>query len=237
MGSGAKKLEAAPDWYTKTKTSPHFTYFGDETLSVEPPAAGPDSEKESETPIYRTPDDSIELVLKTAPDDEDDRYNGPGHGKHFLVRHLAAKSQTEMGELPGFYGLYDILHESHDKDRHFLFEDPLRAAFFGLHLNSTDGDTVFALDLSGMRLVRLSPNWATPIPLPDQAAFLTLTETRYVPIPGTTKTANCSYMERWDAKFNKIRYAKEKSAAVCYGASMYRPGRTPAMITIRKTVE
>jgi hypothetical protein len=26
------------------------------------------------------------------------------------------------------------------------------------------------------------------------------TENRYVPIPGSEKTANCSYVERWDEK-------------------------------------
>ena len=92
-----------------------------------------------------------------------------------------------------------------------------------------------ALDLTGPRLVRLSPNWAAPIPLPGEAAFLTFTENRYVPIPGSKKTANCSYMERWDEKLNKIRYARGKRAAVCYGASMYRPGLSPPTITIRRS--
>ena len=113
----------------------------------------------------------------------------------------------------------------------------MQLAFFDLHLNSTDGDTVFALDLTGPRLVRLSPNWATPIPLPGEPAFLTLTENRYVPIPASKKTANCSYIERWDEKLNHIRYAREKSAAVCYGTSMYRPGLTPAVITLRRSSE
>jgi hypothetical protein len=42
-------------------------------------------------------------------------------------------------------------------------------------------------------------------------------------------------MERWDEKLNKIRYAREKSAARCYGASMYRPGKNPRVITLRRT--
>jgi hypothetical protein len=104
-------------------------------------------------------------------------------------------------------------------------------------LNSTDGDTVFALDVSAPRFVRLSPNWATPIPLRGVAAFLTFTENRYVPIPGSNKTANCSYIERWDDKLNKIRYARVKSAVLCYGMSMYRPGLTPAVITLRRSSE
>src|SRR6266568_5062524 len=97
-----------------------------------------------------------------------------------------------------------------------------------------EGDTSFALDLNQPRLVRLSTNWAAPIPLPGETGFLTLTENRYVPIPGSSKTANCSYMERWDEKLNKFRYARPTTAAISYGASIYRPGRTPPAITIRK---
>jgi hypothetical protein len=63
------------------------------------------------------------------------------------------------------------------------------------------------------------------------------TENRYVPIPGSEKTANCSYVERWDEKLNHIRYAREKSAALCYGMSMYRPGKNPAVITMRRNAD
>jgi hypothetical protein len=232
LGSGAKRLEAAPDWYAAAKSSPYFTNRGNEKSAEDSPSPTP-----AEPPRFKTPDDSFELILKTLPEDEEDRYDGPGHGKHYVVRHLLPDRETEFATLPGFFGAFQLLHENQNKDRQFLFEQPLRVAFFDLHLNSTDGDTVFALDFNGMRLLRLSPNWAAPIPLPGQAAFLTLTENRYVPIPGTTKTANCSYLEHWDAKFNKIRYAKEKSAAICYGSSMFRPGRTPAIITIRKNAD
>ena len=62
----------------------------------------------------------------------------------------------------------------------------LRLAFFDLHLNSSDGTTVFAL-------------------------------------------------ERWDEKLNHFRYGREKAAAICYGFSMYRPGKNPAVITLRCT--
>lgn len=235
LGATLKKLDAAPDWYPATKSSPYFTNRDGEKSAEESPAAG--TTPESEAPAYKTPDGSIEFVLKTDPNDEEDRYDGPGHGKHYLVRHLKAGMETEMGKLPGFFGLYELLHENQNKDRHFLLEDSLRVAFFDLHLNSTDGDTIFAFDINGSRLIRLSPNWAAPIPIPGEPAFLTLTENRYVPIPGTKKTANSSYMERWNAKLNKLRYARGKSAAICYGASMYRAGRTPAVIQIRRNAD
>ena len=185
-GSGLKKLEAAPDWYVQTKSSPYFTNVEpEESASPRPTASSEESASPAETPppSYKSPDGSVELILREDPKDEDDQINGPDHGKHYLLRDLKTRAETEFEKLPGFYGVFGLLHETQDKDQHFLFDGPLRLAFFDLHLNSTDGDTVFALDLTGPRLVRLSPNWAAPIPLPGEAAFLTFTENRYVAHP------------------------------------------------------
>ena len=238
LGKTLKRLDAAPDWYTQAKSSPYFTNMQPEETA---PAAATSSPLESASPnptppsTYKSSDGSVELILREDPNDEDDQVNGPGHGKHYVLHDLKNGTETEFGKIAGFYGAFELLHDSQNKDQYFLFDGPLRIAFFDLHLNSTDGDTVFALDLSSPRFVRLSPNWATPIPLPGAAAFLTLTENRYVPIPGSKKTANCSYMEHCDEKLNKTRYAREKSAALCYGASMYRPDNDPHVITLRRS--
>ena len=239
-GTELKKLDATPDWYSQAKSSPYFT-------NVEPQNAGPpettsspaDSVSPTATPVptYKSPDGSFELILREDSNDEDDQMNGPGHGKHFVLRDLKTGTETEFSKIPGFYGAFELLHDSQAQNRYFFFDGPLQLAFFDLHLNSTDGDTVFALDLTGPRLVRLSPNWATPIPLPGEPAFLTFIENRYVPVPASKKTANCSYIERWDQKLNHIRYAREKAAALCYGMSMYRPGLTPAVVTLRRSSE
>ena len=239
-GADLKKLDAAPDWYTQAKSSPYFTNIEpQEAASAEGTSSPPASASPMATPVptYKSPDDTFELILREDPNDEDDQMNGPGHGKHFVLRDLKTGTETEFSKIPGFYGVFELLHDSQDENRYFLFDGPLRLAFFDLHLNSTDGDTVFTLDLTAPRLVRLSPNWATPIPLPGQPAFLTFTENRYVPIPSSKKTANCSYIERWDEKLNHVRYAREKSAALCYGMSMYRPGLTPAVITLRRSAD
>lgn len=239
-GTGLKKLEAAPDWYTQAKSSPYFTNIDEENSVTEIPSPSPQaSASPSATPVptYRSPDDSVELVLREDPSDEDDQVDGPGHGKHFFLRDLKSGTETEFGKIPGFFGAFELLHDKQNKDRYFLFDAGMRLAFFDLHLDSTNGDTSFALDLNGPRLVRLSPNWAAPIPLPGESAFLTLTENRYVPIPASSKTANCSYLEHWDTKLNKVRYAREGSAALCRGASMYRPGHAPPIITIRKNAD
>ena len=243
LGAAPTKLDSVPDWYEQTKTSPYFTNREstkpDQSSSPSPPAsaastaAGVMGERKS----YKAPDGSIELILREDPSDPDDQVNGERHGKHYVLRYLKTGIQADFGTLPGFFGVYEILHDRQNPDRQFLFEGLLRVAFFGLHLNSTDGDTSFALDLNGPRFVRLSRNWAVPVPLPGESAFLTLTENRYVPIAGTQKTANCSYIEHWDAQLQKVRYARPKTAAIFCGASVYRPERTPNVITIRQNAD
>ena len=246
LGAGSTKLDLAPDWYDQAKTSPYFTNrerskpadsASPATVSPEPSPSPSPAGMMGERRSYKAPDGSVELILREDPSDPDDQVNGERHGKHYVLRYLKTGIQADFGTLPGFFGAYEILHDRQNPDRQFLLEGLLRVAFFGLHLNSTDGDTSFALDLNGPRLVRLSPNWAAPVLLPGESAFLTLTENRYLPIPGTTKTANCSYVERWDAQLQKIRYARPKTAAIFYGASVYRPERTPAVITIRQNAD
>jgi hypothetical protein len=239
-GEGLKKLDAAPSWYIEAKTSPYFTNIEPESESSSGPSASPEStespnESPTPTPSYKSPDGAFEVVLREDPNDEADQGNMPGHGAHYVLRDLKSGTDTPFADIEGFEGAFGILHERQDPEQRFLFDGTLRLAFFDLHLNSSDGTTVFALDLPGRRFARLSPNWATPFPLLGESAFLTFTENRYVPIPGSTKTANCWYIERWDGKLNHIRYARENTAAICYGFSMYRPGKNPAVITLRRT--
>lgn len=238
-GAALQKLESAPDWYASSKRSPFYTNYEptDETSTsaVVPPEATDAPDDSPKT--YRAPDGSMEIILRPAPDDPDDEVDGPGHGRRYALQNLKSGRETELGKVPGFYGLWDGLHLRGQSSERFLFDGPLRVFFFELHLNSTDGDTVFALDLTKSRLVRLSPNWAMPVPLPGDGAFLTLTENRYVRIPGSSKTANCSYIERWSAALAKVRYAKEKTAAIVYGASCFRPSKTPAVLTINYHTE
>ena len=230
-GGGLKRLDAQPEWYETTKTSPYFVWpemegSGDDESA---PAFGSRSQK------FRAPDGSVELLLKEVKGDENDSINGPEHGKHYVLRDLKTKKSMEFLKIPGFEGAVEQLILQGSKDTRFLFDAPLRLAFFGVHLNSTDGDTDYALDLTKRRFVRLSKNWAAPFPLAGEGAFLSMTYVRYVEIPGTKKTANCSYLERWDGELKPIRFAREGAAAVCYGASMYRAGKTPATINIRRS--
>jgi len=273
LGKTLKKLDAAPDWYATTKSSPCFTTLEEQEQEQAPGASAAPSQQEPASPsatagsddssgvhpsvttldavadaqdrppqVIKAPDGSGEIFWRK-DEDKDDPLDWI-----MWFRDSKSGQETEIGRLRGFPS-FEPLQMRGAKGGPFLFDGRLRLVFFSCHLNSSDGDTVEAFDFNKQKLIQLSPNWATPIPLPGEAAFLTLTENRYVEIPGSSKTANCSYMERWGAdikeKCNKendppycegepqVRYARKNSAAICYGASMYRPGKDPAVITIR----
>ena len=173
-GGGLKRLDSQPEWYANTKTSPYFGWpemegSGDDESA---PAFGERTQK------FRAPDRSVELVLREVKGDENDSVNGPEHGKHYVLRDLKSGKSIEFPKLPGFEGAVEQLQLQGKKDERFLFDPPLRLAFFGVHLDSTDGDTDYALDLTNRRFVRLSKNWATPFPLPGAGVFLTMTYVR-----------------------------------------------------------
>ena len=229
-GGNLHKLPAAPDWYKATKDAPYFGGLnedpdGDQLFTDN------DIPKRAAPPTYRAPDGSVELILKIGG--EDDGIVSEHHGHLYLLRDLKSGKETTLGKLPGFEALVDVWALAQNKDQRFLLVPGLRVVFFGRYLDSTAGGTAYALDLTGKRLVRLSPNGATPYPLPGEPAFLTLTENRYVPFGDGKKTANSFYVERWGADLKPVRYANGKAAGECYGASMYRPGRSPATVCIQ----
>ena len=81
-------------------------------------------------PTYKSPDGSFELILREDPNDEDDQIDGPGHGKHYVLRDLKTGTETEFSKIPGFYGAFEILHDNQDKNRYFLFDGSLRRRIF-----------------------------------------------------------------------------------------------------------
>src|SRR6195256_4673535 len=104
-GGGLKKLDAEPEWYANTKTSPYFVWpemegSGDDESA---PAFGGRTQK------FRAPDGSVELVLREVKGDEGDSVNGPEHGKHYVLRDLKSKKSTEFPKITGFEGAVEQL--------------------------------------------------------------------------------------------------------------------------------
>ena len=132
-GTDFKKLDAAPDWYAQTKSSPYFTNIEPEHPASATTTSSP-VESASTGPLllasYKSPNGSVELVLRLDMNEEDDQINGPGHGKHYLLRDLKTGTETEFSKVPGFYGAAGLLHNTEDKNLYFLFDGSLRVAFF-----------------------------------------------------------------------------------------------------------
>ena len=170
--------------------------------------------------LHRT--NSIEIVLDRTGDDEKD-YDQGQLGRLFKYRDLKNGQESLIGDWPGFETIWGPLHFRGEGDQCFLIVPPLRTMFFFTHLNSTDGDTIHALDLTRRRMVRLGPNWAIPIPIPNEASFFSEMEERYRPLGNGKRTVNCSYLERWDSEFRKIRYCRDVPA-IFGGACAWREG-------------
>src|SRR4051812_17335917 len=111
-GGGLKRLEAEPEWYATTKSSPLFGWpeiegSGDDESA---PAFGERTQK------FRAPDGSVELILKEIKGDEDDSVNGPEHGQHYVLRDLKTGKSTAFPKIPGFEGAVEQLKLQGSKD-------------------------------------------------------------------------------------------------------------------------
>ena len=221
-GGGLHQL-SKPAWYTQTKDSPSFEHTFNGPPIVREPRPAPTDPRS-----ITTLDGKTEVKIVPVADTED--FGAPDKWE-VQLRTTDSGPPDKIGELLGYSAGF-LSRVGNDPAQCFLHDGDRAVAFCFVHLNSTDGNTVYALDLHTKRLTRLSPNMATPFPLPGEPAFLTLTENRYLPYGDGEHTANCLYVERWDAGWKAVRYAKGRAPGVCYGASMYRPGRTPATITI-----
>ena len=120
--------------------------------------------------IIKAPDGSGEIFWRKGKEGE-----GPEEVLNWVMWFRDSKSsqETQIGRLRGFPS-FEPLHIRGNEDQQFLFEGPLRLTFFSCHLDSTNGDTVEAFGFNKRKLIQLSPNYATPVPLPGEPAFLTL---------------------------------------------------------------
>jgi hypothetical protein len=263
-GKGLRKLDQVPGWYRAATNAEYFTpWFPENRPPNVSPSGHPDKGWERKfscpptraeidsLPVMRvtSPDGEYELILKLGP--EDLGFNGPGNGKLYELKNLKTGKSWSLGELPGFLGLTDLLHESSQPQTFFLRYGALNVVFFNIHMGSTDGDWCIALDLSRPSLhflpgdgVALRPQGsdgetggnATPIPLPGEACFLALGEKRYRSVPGSAMTANISYLSRFDASLKGTSYAAPGTAPQFYGASLYRPGKKPEVMKIGRSM-
>lgn len=226
-GENVRRLDTPPDWYEAASQDARcFTMLS--TAEEEQVRRG-ESPSPTPKPTHLTsPDGSLELALNRTGNDAKD-YDHKELGKLFRFRNTKTGEESLVGDWPGFETIWNPLHLRGEDNSYFLIQPPLQTIFFFTHLNSTDGDAVHALDLNRKRVVSLGPNWAIPIPIPEQPSFFAETEERYLPLSDGKRTVNCSYLDRWDAEFHKIRYARG-APAIFGGASVWRRDAPPLTV-------
>jgi hypothetical protein len=229
FGRHIHRLDSPPDWYgNASQNAACFTVLTSAEENWQRNGRFDEALRPTPTPTPTrliAPDGSFELILDRTGNDTKD-YDEQQLGKLYRFRNLQTGEESLVGDWPGFETLWGPLHLRGQEDSYFLIQPPLRAVFFSTHLNSTDGDIVHALDLNRKRVIRLGPNWTVPIPIPGQPSFFVEAEERYVPLGDGKRTVNCSYLDRWDAEFHKIRYARA-GAAIFGGASVWRNDAAP----------
>ena len=225
-GGGLKQLSLAPDWYKQAASSPDAV----DSDSLGKPAPKSDEYQGADgLEHYKLPDGSAEIIVQKS---KDLKYPS----EVFFLEDLKTGKRVELVPPPedlaplmkdGEAALMALDAAGHS---YFVIEPPMRFAFVSAQLSS--GGIVWALDLNSHEFTQIAGDgYAIPIPLPGEGAFLSLTGERYVPFGTGKKTANSSYLERWDAQLKSIRYARD-AAGLCYGASMYRPGKKPLVIWV-----
>jgi len=231
-GAGLQQLPEAPDWYKQAAGSHAAT----DSDSLGKPVPKSDAYQGADgLAHYRLPDGSAELVVQESKDTQNP-------GETYFLKDLKAGTQVQIASESG--SVFGLLPVNTVQQSYFLIEPPLNLAFILERLNSTDGSEVLALDLKTHEIRELSrppgerekspppPIEVDPAaPMAGEGAFLAITKVRFVPFGSGKKTANSSYLERYDHQLHVIRYAHD-GAALFYGASVYRMGKKPQAIWI-----
>jgi hypothetical protein len=199
-GSGLRAFSAAPQWYQiPVKIDAYAQVGGGDNDALWQQRKG-----EFVIPI---PDGKSELVLKDA---DNLKIKEPSYEAicfdALTVRDSAGAKETRVavtGDLPENYCDLSRWHDSP-----FLLRNNLRVVFYWQWLGSTDGNRLGVLDLNKRNALFISENPAIAIPHGARDGFFCVTQHRYQPLPGTTKTVNCLYLEWRDADLKRTRFAK-----------------------------
>lgn len=214
-GGTLRTLSQAPAWYVPSGKIDAYGSAQDGKL------VSPWKVRANEQAVT-VPGGKIEVALRN-----EDRFKDPDSGvttnafKALTIRNTADKDETRVPTLTDTEGNFCYL--VFYKNSPFLLRDGLRVLLYEHHLNSTDGDELGALDLDRKKAVSLSANPAIAIPHGTRSGFFCVSQDRYQPLPGTTKSVNCIYLDWWDAELKRTRFAK--AASLFGGASVRVKGQ------------
>lgn len=244
-GSASRHLDAPPDWHA-TRQPADFAFPPAVAVPNHPGERRlVHTTKAGELP-FPAPDKSVTLVLKDDPQQVESenfyygkvaylrrdgmdqaieempavpfRETGPPAERE--MRKSASPAEGEFSPAPTSEIRYDnrlfdflLLRDGSP----FLFAESLRVAFFAQHRGSSDGTGMFALDLARSRSVELTPNGSRLVPAGDKPYFFSICSERYLPLGDGKRTVNCTFLDRWDATLQRVRFAAPK-VSIFHGA-------------------
>jgi hypothetical protein len=178
-----------------------------------------------DSPSYQSPDGKFSITEKQLPPEKFG--NETGHPHNYDVA-ATGKPSIPMAGLPGFIPADEVDgYESFfiGNGSPYITDGDMEVVFLRHHLNSTEGEQTWALDLTTMTGAKISNNGAEIYHPPSAPGVFVVSQARYLPLGNTGKTVNCSYLEWWDAHLKMLRYGPDLSvfySAAIYGGTMYK---------------
>lgn len=224
-GSPDRPVAKAPDWYWPKKRAKVEEATPDNASKTDGDAA--------KTLRYPSPDGAYEIVIHEYwPQEESDPNGASAVPATFWLTDNRTSTTQRMATMEGFQELSsvgDSYPAFYTANAPYLYEGPLKVAFFSCHLGSTDGNSHFALDLNRKAFTKLSPNGGYPASAPKGVpGFFFLYQERYQDLGYRNKTVNCDYLDFWNEKMERTRFAPNLSKFG--GAAVYAPGHGVAVI-------
>jgi hypothetical protein len=105
----------------------------------------------------------------------------------------------------------------------FVMGPNFAAVFLVHHLDSTDGDQIWGLDLQSQNWTKMSQNGGTIYHPPGASGVFFAADSLYEPLGKTGKTVNCCYLEWWDNHFKMTKLTPPLS--VFYSAAVFHPAK------------
>jgi hypothetical protein len=152
---------------------------------------------------YHSPDGQFTLTAK--PNPKPVAYAQPDYPGNIWSLQQGDKPAFAVAGLPGFIPAAEIDgYESFfiGNGSPYITAPGMALVFLRHHLDSTDGEEIWGLDLP-----------------PSVPGVYVVSNALYQPLGKTGKTVNCSYLEWWDAHLKETRFGPDLS--VCDSAAIY----------------
>jgi hypothetical protein len=173
--------------------------------------------------VCQSPDGKYQLIRKPNPDYSDSNPTDDKGGQ--IVYFLQTKGDSEtlsLDFLPGL--LINSLSDNYLElnGNPFVVTSGYAVLFMTRHVDSTEGNSLWAFDLRSKKWIEMSGNAGLLYFAPEHTGVILLHSARYENLGKSGKVVSCGYLEFWDTTLHPVRLGPPTSlfhgAAIYYGA-------------------